>query len=364
MRVTGSSIEIWRNDGIHVDTSRRRAGLDLRRGRLRRHRPSRDHRPPRRLRRADARRRPATAPSAPQSLQATRRRRARSSLTWSCARLERRLAAHHLHGLPLADLGWCHHHALDGALPVHELHGHDRRERHHLLLQGHRLQRGRRELALERGPGDADRVPRACPLLPLSLGATPGDHQVVLNWSAPGSNGGSPLTTYTVYRSLTSGGATTTLSTAPYLSTSFTDTTAANGTTYYYKVTASNAVGESSPSNEAPATPTAPASAPSAPLSLGATPGDHQVVLNWSAPGSNGGSPLTTYTVYRSLTSGGATTTLSTAPYLSTSFTDTTAANGTTYYYKVTASNAVGESSPSNEAPATPAAPASAPSLR
>ncbi len=205
-------------------------------------------------------------------------------------------------------------------------------------------------------------APPSAPSAPQGLGATPANNQVTLNWSAPSSNGGSALTTYTVYRSLTSGGATTTLTSAPYLSTSLVDSTAVNGTTYYYKVTASNAVGESLPSNEVSAQPVAPASAPSAPQGLGATPANNQVTLNWSAPSSNGGSALTTYTVYRSLTSGGATTTLTSAPYLSTSLVDSTAVNGTTYYYKVTASNAVGESLPSNEVSAQPVAPASAPS--
>ena len=44
------------------------------------------------------------------------------------------------------------------------------------------------------------------------------------------------------------------------------------------------------------------ATAPSAPQSLGATAGNNQVSLAWSAPSSNGGSALTSYTVYRSTT--------------------------------------------------------------
>ena len=205
-------------------------------------------------------------------------------------------------------------------------------------------------------------APATAPSAPQSLGASAGNNQVSLSWSAPSSNGGSALTTYTVYRSTTSGVLGSALSPGPGLSTSYTDTTAANGTTYYYLVKASNAVGESLSSNEAPATPSAPATAPSAPQSLGASAGNNQVSLSWSAPSSNGGSALTTYTVYRSTTSGVLGSALSPGPGLSTSYTDTTAANGTTYYYLVKASNAVGESLSSNEAPATPSAPATAPS--
>ena len=50
--------------------------------------------------------------------------------------------------------------------------------------------------------------------------------------------------------------------------TSFMDSGATNGTTFYYKVSASNRVGEGALSNEAFATPTAPPTAPDAPISL------------------------------------------------------------------------------------------------
>ena len=360
LRVKGSIIEAWRQRGTQLDAARPRRRLDLRRSRLRRRRDARDDRPCRRLRRADDGRGPPD-----RSLGSTgpagngRQRPGLALLVGAC--LERRLRGHDLHALPLAHLGRADDHPHDGPLPAHELHGHDRRQRHHLLLQGDCLQRRRR------GPPSNEvfstpSAPATAPSAPQGLQATAGNAQVSLSWSAPASNGGSALTTYTLYRSLTSGGPTTTLTTAPYLLTSFTDTTAANGTTYYYKVTASNAVGEGPPSNEVFSTPSAPATAPSAPQGLQATAGNAQVSLSWSAPASNGGSALTTYTLYRSLTSGGPTTTLTTAPYLLTSFTDTTAANGTTYYYKVTASNAVGESPASNEVFSTPSAPATAPS--
>ena len=87
--------------------------------------------------------------------------------------------------------------------------------------------------------------------------------------------------------------------------TTFTDTTAVNGTTYYYMVKASNAVGNSPPSNEASATPAAPATPPSAPQNLQATPGNAQVSLTWSAPASDGGAQLTGYKLYRGLSPGG-----------------------------------------------------------
>src|SRR5207245_8353453 len=43
---------------------------------------------------------------------------------------------------------------------------------------------------------------------------------------------------------------------------------------------------------------------PTAPQNLEAVPGDAQVSLSWQAPSSNGGSPITNYKIYRSLSSG------------------------------------------------------------
>ena len=95
---------------------------------------------------------------------------------------------------------------------------------------------------------------------------------------------------------------------------------------------------------------------PSAPQTLTAVGGDSQVSLSWSAPASNGGSAVTAYKIYRSTVSGSETLLASPAG-TGTTYTDGTAANGTTYYYKVTAVNAAGEGILSNEASATPAAP-------
>lgn len=96
--------------------------------------------------------------------------------------------------------------------------------------------------------------------------------------------------------------------------------------------------------------------APTAPQTLQATGGDSQVSLTWSAPASNGGSAVLSYQIYRGLSAG--TETLFASPAgVGTSYVDNTAANNTTYFYKVSAINAVGESALSNEASATPTAP-------
>jgi len=80
--------------------------------------------------------------------------------------------------------------------------------------------------------------------------------------------------------------------------------------------------------------------------------GCHFVQLNWGASPSSG---VVGYNVYRGTTAGGETSTPinSGGPVTGTSFTDTTAAGGTKYYYVVKATNGSSESTPSVEASTT-----------
>lgn len=100
------------------------------------------------------------------------------------------------------------------------------------------------------------------------------------------------------------------------------------------------------------------ATSPGAPTALSATGGANSVALTWTAPTSNGNSAITGYTVYRSLTSGGAQTVVGNPT--GTSFTDTGLTAGTAYFYKVAAVNAIATGPQSNEATATPTAGAGA----
>jgi fibronectin type 3 domain-containing protein len=195
------------------------------------------------------------------------------------------------------------------------------------------------------------------PSAPQSLAATAGDGSVSLSWVAPASNGGAAITGYNVYRGTSPGGESATPIATGVTTTSFTDTGLTNGTTYYYTVAAVNSAGVSPQSNEASATPVAVhATAPSAPQSLTATGGNGSVSMSWATPSSNGGSPITGYNVYRGTTSGGESATPIATGVTTTSFTDPSAVNGTTYYYTVAAVNAAGVSPQSNEASATPQA--------
>ena len=125
--------------------------------------------------------------------------------------------------------------------------------------------------------------------------------------------------------------------------TFFSDTNVTNGVGYYYVVTATSDVGESDMSNEVMAV---AATIPGAPLNLQGTQGDNKAILSWNSPDS-GGSPIIEYRIYRSNTSGANFDLLSTTTALS--FSDSSAINGNTYYYVVTAVNFMGESADSAE---------------
>jgi fibronectin type 3 domain-containing protein len=179
------------------------------------------------------------------------------------------------------------------------------------------------------------------PAAPAGLAAIAGNTQVSLTWTA--STG---ATSYHVKRSTTNGGPYTQVS-AP-TAANFTDTGLTNGTIWYYVVSALNSAGESANSSQASATPAAPAAPPPAPTGLGATAGNAQVSLTWTASAG-----ATSYHLKHSTRSGGPYTQVA-AP-ATTSDTDTGLTNGTTYYYVVSALNAVGESANSAEVSATPA---------
>lgn len=182
-----------------------------------------------------------------------------------------------------------------------------------------------------------------------TLSASAGDAVVGLSWTVP-SDGGSPITGYKVYRG-TASGAETLLATLGNVTT-YDDPAVTNGTTYYYKVSAVNAVGEGSRSNEVSATPQAPI-VPAAPQNLTAKTASGKtkgVALAWQAPASDGGSAITAYRIYRGTASGGEAFLMAVGNVRS--YKDTATVSGTVYFYRVSAVNAVGEGLQSNEASA------------
>lgn len=188
--------------------------------------------------------------------------------------------------------------------------------------------------------------------------AVAGSHSVILSWTQ--STTTSPaITGNKVYRGTVSGSETLLYtSTTPIVT--YTDGPFSTGVTYYYRVTATNANGESAYSNEVsavvPAVPAAPTVLTSMLLSA---PGSQSVVLSW-AQSSTTSPPVTSNNVYRGTASGTEVLVYSSTSPITT-YTDGPYSNAGTYYYKVTALNANGESAFSNEisqgVPAVPASP-------
>jgi fibronectin type 3 domain-containing protein len=192
----------------------------------------------------------------------------------------------------------------------------------------------------ESGPSPySGATPQPPPAAPTGLAATPGNNQVGLTWNA--STG---ATSYNVKRSTTSGGPYTTI--ASPTTTSFTDTTAVNGTTYFYVVSAVNGSGESANSSQVSATPSAPV--PAAPSNLTATRGTKRKInLSWTDNSNN----ETGFKIERS-TDGVNFSQIATTAANVTTYASTGLNSGTTYWYRVRATNAAGDSAYSNTASA------------
>ncbi len=184
------------------------------------------------------------------------------------------------------------------------------------------------------------------PDAPMSLVATGTTGGISLSWQAV--NG---ATSYKVYRATTSGAFATKTAIGSTASTTYQDTSAVAGTTYYYQVTAVSAVGESLPSIEVNGVATAP---PSPVTGLTATAGTGQETLSWTAV-----SGATSYNIYFKTANIGMC--VFTAPNMGTgdysltgwtrvvgTFTSPaatlTGTTGTCYSFMVTAVNVYGES--------------------
>ena len=210
-----------------------------------------------------------------------------------------------------------------------------------------------------RGP-----VSGGAPSAPTSLSATGSNGRIDLDWA---DNSEADLSYYKVYRSTTRGtwscirqGSCIHHSTSQYadvplasISISIPAHPVTNSTAYWYVVTAVDTEGkESAYSNDARATPNGQdVTAPNAPTGLAVTAGNTQIALAWAASTST---DVSSYHIYRSNVSGCSFYYVSSTSAPVASYLNSSLANGTKYYYVVTALDASNnESADSNEANAT-----------
>jgi hypothetical protein len=201
----------------------------------------------------------------------------------------------------------------------------------------------------EIGPGPAARSSLVMPVGPPgppSIGtAIAGNGQATVSFSPPQSDGGSSITGYIV-SSNPKGGEDTNAG-----STSLTHimTNLKNGTKYTFSARAMNALGTGPASQTSEAV--TPAKIPGQPTNVKATAGKSKgtVVVTFNAPGSNGGSTITSYTV-TSTSDGSITKTGKSSP-----ITVTGLMSGASYTFEVKATNAMGDGAYSvNSNPVTP----------
>lgn len=169
------------------------------------------------------------------------------------------------------------------------------------------------------------------PNAPTSLILTSGNTQIGLSWTAPVNTGNLTLTDYVVDFKATASSSWSTFADAVSTSTAGNVTGLINGTSYDFRVSAVNAVGQGDPSNVASAT---PATIPVAPTSISAVAGNANASVNFILT-DNGGSAINYYTVTSN--PGSITNTGAGAPITISGLT-----NGSSYTFTVTATNAVG----------------------
>jgi fibronectin type III domain protein len=188
-------------------------------------------------------------------------------------------------------------------------------------------------------------TPCGVPGAPTGLTASVTGNTVVLSWAAPA--GGCAPTSYVIQAGSSPGASDlanfSTGSTTP----SFTATGVGSGT-YFVRIISANSGGVSAPSNEAAFVVGSCGTVPNPPTNLRASIGGSTLALAWDAPA--GGCAPASYVLQAGSSSGASN--LANVSVAGTSLTAVGVANGT-YYIRVVAVNAVGQSSPSNEVVAT-----------
>jgi subtilisin family serine protease len=182
----------------------------------------------------------------------------------------------------------------------------------------------------------ASATPRTVPGAPRIGAPAPAAGATTVSWAAPGSDGGAPVTGWTVrgYR----GNTLVKQVTASAAARTLVVTGLANGTAYTFTVSARNVAGVGPLSARSAAV--TPRTTPSAPRIGTVSAGRGSAAVAWSAPSSTGGAAITAYVV-RAYRSGTLVKTVTVAPGARTATVSGLAA-GRSHTLTVTARNAAG----------------------
>lgn len=181
---------------------------------------------------------------------------------------------------------------------------------------------------------------------PSDVLGMPGNRLVDLQWVAPVSDGGAPVSDYVIEQSSDGGVSWSLASDSVSSAVSATVTGLTNGVSYVFRVSAVNVAGTGAAS-AATATAIRPRTVPvAAGLPAGvATSG--QVALSWPAPISDGGAPVLDYIIEFSTDGGVSWTTVQDGASPQTGTTLTGLTNGVGYVFRVSAVNVAGTGAPS-----------------
>lgn len=185
------------------------------------------------------------------------------------------------------------------------------------------------------GPHSYTTVPEP----PTSASASSGDQEIEVSWSAPESDGGSPITDYVVEYKEGEAGTWLTFSDGVGTSTTATVSSLTNGTTYFFRVSAVNANGTGTATEEFSQVPDAIPPDPPTDLTVDMSTSE-QASVSWTEPADTGSrSPITKYSLQISTDAAAASDTvnITTGDPVFTSYIWYSLTDGVEYYFRVAA---------------------------
>lgn len=182
------------------------------------------------------------------------------------------------------------------------------------------------------------------PQTPANITAKGLDSKIILRWDSAAT-----ATSYTIYWSTDTADPTKLSKIQGIGATAYTHSPLVNGVAYYYRVSAVNSAGESPLSAVVKAIPTTEVSVPLPPDNVMAKKGDKKNTLFWDSSAQ-----AISYNLYWSFNSP-VTKSDSAIKEITSPFEHMNLTNGKSYYYRLSALNAAGESGLSSEVTAKPA---------